>query len=216
MSEDSRPRRTQQQRRAATVAKLVDATIAAIGEVGYQRTTVQEICGRAGLSAGAMFRQFDTRLDLIVRTAEEVFTRQLDGFTAAMDHLGAQDNPLDVALRFLRAAQQSNLTHSLREIYLAARSDSELRDRIAPVAEGFYRDAERIVEAAGLLAGFPVAVREPLFFMLLHLFSGEAVVRGVFPRPELDDAVLSLVEDMLAVYSARKLPRAQRNRGGVG
>ncbi|MFE3276408.1 helix-turn-helix domain-containing protein [Nocardia sp. NPDC059239] len=47
---------------------LLHGTIAAIGEVGYQRTTVQEVCRRAGLSAGATFRQFDTRLDLIVRT----------------------------------------------------------------------------------------------------------------------------------------------------
>ncbi|MFE2955402.1 TetR/AcrR family transcriptional regulator [Nocardia tengchongensis] len=202
MSEVSRPRRTQQERRAATVAKLVDATIAAIGEVGYQRTTVQEICGRAGLSAGAMFRQFDTRLDLIVRTAEEIFARQLVGYRVTMEQLGAQDNPLDVALRFLRQAQQSTHTHSLREIFLAARSDTELRDRIAPIAENYYREIVAALEASGVLADFPADLREPIFFMMLHLFSGEAVVRGVYQRPDLDVTVLRLVEDMLAVYAA--------------
>ncbi|AYF78962.1 TetR/AcrR family transcriptional regulator [Nocardia yunnanensis] len=186
----------------ATVAKLVDATIAAIGEVGYQRTTVQEICGRAGLSAGAMFRQFDTRLDLIVRTAEEVFARQLVGYTATMEHLGAQDNPIDVALRFLRGAQRSNLSHALREIYLAARSDAELRERLAPIAENYYREIVATLERIGLLADYPARVREPLFFLLLHVFSGEAVVRGVYQRPDLDESVLRLVEDMLAVYAA--------------
>ncbi|MGW4246312.1 TetR/AcrR family transcriptional regulator [Nocardia sp. NPDC004722] len=207
MSEVSRPRRTQQERRAATVAKLVDATIAAIGEVGYQRTTVQEICGRAGLSAGAMFRQFDTRLDLIVRTAEEVFDRQLIGYAVTMEHLGAQDNPLDVALRFLRHAQQSNLTHALREIFLAARSDADLRARIAPIADNYYREIVATLERTGLLADFPTHVREPLFFMLLHVFSGEAVVRGVYPRPDLDTSVLRLIEDMLAVYAAHTATR---------
>ncbi|MFC9994216.1 TetR/AcrR family transcriptional regulator [Nocardia sp. NPDC127526] len=203
MSEVSRPRRTQSERRAATVAKLVDATIAAIGEVGYQRATVQEICGRAALSAGAMFRQFDTRLDLIVRTAEEAFGRQLEAYRVTMDHLGAQDNPLDVALRFLRMAQQSNLTHALREIYLAARSDPDLRARIAPIAETYYREIVATLERSGLLDAYPPRVREPLFFMLLHLFSGEAVVRGVYQRPDLDTAVLDLVEDMLAAYADR-------------
>ncbi|WP_459958261.1 TetR/AcrR family transcriptional regulator [Nocardia sp. IFM 10818] len=203
MSEVSRPRRTQSERRAATVAKLVDATIAAIGEVGYQRATVQEICGRAALSAGAMFRQFDTRLDLIVRTAEEAFGRQLEAYRVTMDHLGAQDNPLDVALRFLRMAQQSNLTHALREIYLAARSDVELRARIAPIAETYYREIVATLERSGLLDAYPPQVREPMFFMLLHLFSGEAVVRGVYQRPDLDTAVLDLVEDMLAAYADR-------------
>ncbi|WP_328402991.1 TetR family transcriptional regulator [Nocardia sp. NBC_00403] len=52
--------------------------------MGYQRATVQEICGRAGLSAGAMFRQFDSRLHLIARTSEEVFTRQLTACLAVM------------------------------------------------------------------------------------------------------------------------------------
>ncbi|MFQ6329290.1 TetR/AcrR family transcriptional regulator [Nocardia sp. CWNU-33] len=79
-----RPRRTQQERRAATAAELVDATIVAIGKVGYQRATVQEICGRAGLPAGAMFRPFDSRLHLIVRTSEEVFTRQRAACRAVM------------------------------------------------------------------------------------------------------------------------------------
>ncbi|MFI1912690.1 TetR/AcrR family transcriptional regulator [Nocardia sp. NPDC020380] len=205
MSEVSPPRRTQQERRAATVAKLVDATIAAIGEVGYQRTTVQEVCGRAGLSAGAMFRQFDTRLDLIVRTAEEVVRRQLDAYRAAMEHLGAQDNALDTALRFLRQAQQSNLTHALREIYLAARSDTELRDRIAPIAETYYSEMVATVERTGVLSGYPAEIREPLFFMMLYLFSGEAVVHPVYPRADLDTAVLRLAEDMMAVYAARRV-----------
>ncbi|GAA5077358.1 TetR/AcrR family transcriptional regulator [Nocardia iowensis] len=200
-AETSRPRRTQQERRAATVAKLIDATIAAIGEVGYQRTTVQEICGRAGLSVGAMFRQFDSRLDLIVRTAEEIVTRQLAAFTVIMEHLGDQANPLDTALRFLRAAQSDNITHALREIYLAARSDAELRTRIAPTVENYYDEIVAAVERTGVLHRYPQRLREPLFFLVLHLFSGQAVVRGVYQRPELDDAVLMLIEDMLQTYA---------------
>lgn len=206
MTEVSRPRRTQQERRTATVTKLVDATIAAIGEVGYQRSTVQEICGRAGLSAGAMFRQFDTRLDLIVRTTEEGFGRQLDAYRSTMEHLGVQDNALDTALRFLRAAQSSNLSHALREIFLAARSDAELRQRIEPIAQTYYGEIVATLDRTGLLDAYPAEAREPIFFLVLHLFSGEAVVRGVYPRPDVDAAVLTLIEDMLAIYAERVSP----------
>ncbi|MFI6166952.1 TetR/AcrR family transcriptional regulator [Nocardia sp. NPDC051052] len=200
-AETSRPRRTQQERRAATVAKLTDATIAAIGEVGYQRATVQEICGRAGLSVGAMFRQFDSRLDLIVRTAEEIVTQQLAAFTVVMEQLGDQANPLDTALRFLQEAQSATVTHALREIYLAARSDAELRVRIAPTVENYYDDIVAAVDRTGVLNQFPQRLREPIFFMALHVFSGQAVVRGVYQRPELDDAVVTLVGDMLRTYA---------------
>ncbi|MFI1235837.1 TetR/AcrR family transcriptional regulator [Nocardia salmonicida] len=201
----SRPRRTQQQRRAATVAKLVDATIAAIGELGYQRATVQEICGRAELSVGAMFRQFDSRLDLIVRTADEIFARQLTAFRVLMEHLGAQEDSLDSALRFLREAQSSNITHALREIYLAARSDAELRTRIEPTVASYYAEIVEGVAQTGVLNQFPERIRESVFFLLLHLFSGEAIVRPVYARPDLDDSILTLIEDLLRTY-AQSLP----------
>ena len=47
---------------------------------------------------------------------------------------------LDAALRFLREAQLSNITHALREIYLAARSDAELRARIEPTVASYYAE----------------------------------------------------------------------------
>lgn len=198
--ESSAPRRSQEQRRAATVAKLVDATIAAIGEVGYHRASVHEICSRAGLSVGAMFRRFDGRLDLIVRTAEQIVDRQLQAFRRTMDHLDAEQNRIDIALRFLRQAQAANTTHALREIYMAARSDSELRDRISPAVEAYYQGIIDTVEQAGLFADVPQDRRKPLFFMMLYLFSGEAVVDPVYSPPGLDEAVLSLTEDMLRSY----------------
>lgn len=197
-----RPRRTQQERRAATVAKLIDATIAAIAELGYQRATVQEICGRAGLSVGAMFRQFDGRLDLIVRTAEEIVRRQTEAFRSVMEQLGAQGNSIDTALRFLSAAQADRVTHALREIYLAARSDAELRTRIAPTIETYYAQIVAEVERTRVLDEFPEPIREPLFFLVLHLFSGQAVVRGVVPDPAMDDAVMTLIQDLLRTYLA--------------
>lgn len=219
-AERARPRRTQEERRAATIGKLVDATMAAIGELGYQRATVQEICGRAGLSVGAMFRQFDSRLDLIVRTAEEIVARQLAGFRALMEHLGAQQSPLDNALRYLRDAQQSPMTHALREIYLAARSDAELRDRIAPTVQSYYDEIVAEVEHTDVLGQFPPLIREPLFYLVLHLFSGQSIVRGVVPNPAIDDAVLALIEDMLTTYAGSLAkddqPRVRGSRPAPG
>ncbi|WP_232534944.1 TetR/AcrR family transcriptional regulator [Nocardia terpenica] len=194
-------RRTQQERRTATITKLIDATIDSIAEIGYQRATVQEICRRAGLSTGAMFRQFDTRLDLVVKTAEEIFTRQMDGFRAAMNELGDREDSVPTALRFLRAAQSSSTVHSLREIYLAARSDAELQARLTPIAEDYYARIIADVEQFGVMDRWPPNVRKSLFFVLLYVFSGEAVVHSVYTQPDLDDSVLAVLEDMLLTYT---------------
>src|SRR5215813_6778413 len=71
-------RRTQRQRREATIAKLLDATIDALIDVGYTRASIREICLRAGVSDGGLFRHFQSRLDLIVAAADHIAERELE------------------------------------------------------------------------------------------------------------------------------------------
>src|SRR5699024_11146918 len=78
-SEPEMPR-TQQQRREATVARLLDASIATIIEIGYARASAKTIAERAAVSDGALFRHFDTVGDFMAATAYEVLRRQLDLF----------------------------------------------------------------------------------------------------------------------------------------
>ncbi|MGB6181142.1 MAG: helix-turn-helix domain-containing protein, partial [Rhodococcus sp. (in: high G+C Gram-positive bacteria)] len=59
-------RRTQEQRRTDTIARLLDAAITSLAEKGYAATTVNEVVTRAGVSSGALFRHFPTRLDVMV------------------------------------------------------------------------------------------------------------------------------------------------------
>ena len=47
-------RRSQNERTAATIARLLEATMTAIVELGYSRATVREICARAGVSQGGL------------------------------------------------------------------------------------------------------------------------------------------------------------------
>jgi AcrR family transcriptional regulator len=81
--------RTQQQRREETVARLLDASIAAIVEVGYARASAAEITKRAGVSVGALFRHFETMGDFMAATAHEVLRRQLDLGTKAVAEIPA-------------------------------------------------------------------------------------------------------------------------------
>ena len=62
-------RRTQAERREATIGKLVEATIGCLAELGYSGTSTGAICKRAGVSQGGMFRHFGTRLELIAAAA---------------------------------------------------------------------------------------------------------------------------------------------------
>ena len=89
MSDGEPQRRSQEERTATTIARLLDATINAIVEIGYSRATIREICDRAGVSQGGLFRHFPTRKDLLVATLQELHDRQI----AAMSDVAAQADP---------------------------------------------------------------------------------------------------------------------------
>ncbi|TYC78547.1 TetR/AcrR family transcriptional regulator [Stappia sp. BW2] len=66
------PRRTQAEKSAAMRLKLCEATLSALAEVGYEKTTTQEICARAGVSRGALTHQFPTRVDILSAAFEHL------------------------------------------------------------------------------------------------------------------------------------------------
>ncbi|GGM53447.1 putative HTH-type transcriptional regulator [Longimycelium tulufanense] len=178
------------------MARLLDATIETIVEVGYYRTTVQAVCVRAGLSAGAMFRQFDSRLALIAASADEVSRRLLDLFGSAVDRLTREADPLLAALEFLREAASSPLTDVWRELMIAARTDAELLDRIREPIARFYDGIYASAEQAGLLDQIPPPAREVTLYSMVHMFSGEAMTRVVYPRPDLEPQRLRLAHQV--------------------
>ncbi|WP_378738131.1 TetR/AcrR family transcriptional regulator [Nocardia brasiliensis] len=187
------PRRTQAQRRAATIAKLVEATIEAIAEVGYHNASLGEISRRAGVSKGGIFRHFDSRTDLVVAAAEEVGRRHMQAF----DNIRARENadrPLDLAHILHRARNQIRQeTNTVWfELLVAARTETELRARLAPVARALIDDVERVAIAA-LTPAVPADVARLLATSVVHMFDGEAIFRSTYPRPELEDARIEYV-----------------------
>ena len=68
-------RRTHAARTAETRAKVIAAVIDAIAEVGFQRTTAQEIASRAGVTWGAVQHHFGGKDELLLAVLEDTFTR---------------------------------------------------------------------------------------------------------------------------------------------
>lgn len=188
------PRPTQRQRRERTIGRILDATVEALGEVGYSRTTVTEIGARAGVSQGGMFRHFDTRMDVVVAAAEAVCERQLAEFR---ERLRATDGSVRALLELTRAACRAPINAAWHELLGAARTDAELRARLRPTVARYYG---RILDLAGeqdALAAVPPALLPTLVMTVVHAFDGEALARVVHPEPALEDARLELFERLL-------------------
>jgi AcrR family transcriptional regulator len=179
----------------------VDATIEAVADVGYARTSVQEICGRADLSHGGMFRHFDTRLDLIVAAAAEVSARQTRGFTDRFDQLSPAETSLAELLRRIRDLSRDPVNAVWRELLVAARTDQRLRDRLRPIVEAYRDDIYAAAMLVPGIAAFDEDIREVLLFSVLYLFDGESLVRSLAEDEPREQVRLTLVEGCLSTLN---------------
>ncbi|MGB8503462.1 TetR/AcrR family transcriptional regulator, partial [Mycobacterium sp.] len=189
--------RTQQQRREETVARLLDASIAAIVEVGYARASAAEITKRAGVSVGALFRHFETMGDFMAATAHEVLRRQLDLGTKAVAETPADRPALDAMLAILRDVTRNPTNAVMYELMIAARTDEKLR---ATLQDVLIEYGAKIYDTFRGLPGadtVPENTLAALVATLINTFDGAAIVRAVVPAPEIDAQQITLLASLL-------------------
>lgn len=130
-------RRTQEERSSATRLQLLNATLACLDSLGYAGTTTTEIALRAGVSRGAQLHHFPTKQDLVVTAVEHLFDRRHAEFMAAFAALPAGSHTLEAAIDLLWANVSGPTFHAFLELLVAARTDPELRARVAPLTQRF-------------------------------------------------------------------------------
>lgn len=194
--------RTQQQRREATVSRLLDASIATIIEVGYARASAKAIARRAGVSDGALFRHFDTMGDFMAATAREVLRRQLELFGKRVAGIPDSQPAMTGVLQVLQDITRNSTNAVLYELMVAARTDEKLhgtlQDVLSEYSAKIYDTARALPAADSVPAGvFPAVVA-----MMTTTFDGAAVVRAVLPEPDLDAQQVPLLLALLGSLSA--------------
>jgi AcrR family transcriptional regulator len=189
--------RTQQQRREETVARLLEACIDTIIEVGYARASAAEITKRAGVSVGALFRHFETMGDFMAATASEVLRRQLEWVTKLVAKIPPDVPALEAALKILRDVTSGPRNAVLYELLIAARTDDKLK---ATLQHELDQYAEKILDVARTLPGaeqFPEDKFPVIVGLLTNVFDGAAVVQGIVPVPEVDEQRIPMLMTLL-------------------
>jgi AcrR family transcriptional regulator len=125
--------RPRQARSLATRVRLLDAAIETLVAQGYAALTTTEVCRRAGLSQGALFKHFESKAGLVGALAERLFSALIEDFRAGFAGAGAPGDRLGAVLEQLaRSFREPRLLAAL-ELYTAARTDAVLRAQLAPV-----------------------------------------------------------------------------------
>lgn len=210
------PRRTQAERRDATISRLVAATVTCLDERGYAATTTAAICAEAGVSQGALFRHFPTRMALLVATAEQVADTNVAAFRALVDEPVGDADQLTRVLGHLRSIVLSRSNQTWRELLVAARSDAALREAMLPARQRFHA---QMLATAGDLWGdlLPPEERAPLLSIVINFLDGLAF-STLDPTSEPGapgrtvDAALALLAQMIVHRYLPDGPTAQENR----
>lgn len=192
--------RTQQQRREETVARLLDAGIETIIDIGYARASAAIICKRAGMSVGALFRHYPTTGEFMAAIAHEVLRRQLESFSKRVAQIPASQPALPAVLSVLRDVTASDTNAVLYELMVAARTDEKLRATLRDVLTEY---SAKIFEAAGAAPptqGLPADTRAALTALLTNTFDGAAILRPVLPDPAFEARKIAVLADMLGRY----------------
>ena len=169
----ARGHRTQAERREQTRTALLDATIECLVELGYARTSVQEICARAGVSKGAAQHHFADKADLMASAVAHLTTRRMEALAGSVADLPAGEDAIPAAIDLLWAGYSGTLATAATELWIAARTEPALRAAIRPVDRALGR--ETLTQIRNIAPDLPRERVETLFWLTVNFTRGLAL-----------------------------------------
>ncbi len=152
-------RRTQAERRARTRESLLAATVAVLSEDGYCRLTTRGVAERAGVTPGALQHHFASKAELVAEAIQHLnaeLTGELLKQTAVDER--SERELAEQLLERLWQLYKGPLMAAMAELAVAARTDAELRRRLARVQGA----AVQLTATAGAQLFPEAAARAPL------------------------------------------------------
>src|SRR4051812_14619822 len=136
-------RRTNEQRSAATRARILEATIDCLAELGYAKTTTTEIADRAGVSRGAQLHHYPTKAELVAAAMGHLFDEREREFRGAITSIPPGPDRATRAVDLLWSIVSGRTFFAWLELVVAARTDEELRGAMQSFSERTTRNIQR-------------------------------------------------------------------------
>lgn len=192
-------RRTQAERTASMRARLLDATVDCLVELGYTGTTTTEVVRRAGVSRGAQVHHFPTKQDLVVAAIEHVLDRRQHEFRGRFAALAPAERTLTRALDLLWGAFGGPTFAAWLELAVAARTDPGLHRHFRELEQRFWERTQ------ALFTEFFPASPDPSFSRLgvafaFSLLDGLALQRHVGIGQDADE-LLDMLKGLATMFA---------------
>jgi AcrR family transcriptional regulator len=124
-------------------ARVLEATVDCLVEVGFGRTSTTLVSERAGVSRGAQLHHFPTKNALVVAAVEHLTEVRGAELSAAAAAVPPAHRTRDV-LRMLGDHFASPVFVAALELWVAARTDPVLLEAVAPLEQKGGRETHRM------------------------------------------------------------------------
>jgi AcrR family transcriptional regulator len=139
-------RAPQQERSRATRQRLLEATVECLVEYGWSGTTTTLIAARANVSRGAQLHHYPTKASLVLAAVTHLTERRAAEILAEAETLRGQspEGRIGRVVDLLAASFTGPLFVAAIELWVAARTDPELRAALVPLEARIGRDMHRL------------------------------------------------------------------------
>jgi AcrR family transcriptional regulator len=192
-------RRTQLERSTETRERLLNATVGALIELGYANLTTPDICKRAGISQGALFKHFPTKADLIAVAIEGLYQQILESYRQRIDLLPDGEDRINNGLQALWQAYQDPKMIASLDLHTAARTDPQLQAVLQPLIaqhrENIMNLARELYPQFSSQNGFVLLV--DMVVMVMMGFLVENLITG---RSSIHEERMAFLKTMVMQY----------------
>jgi len=128
----------------------MEATVDCLVELGWAGTTTTIVSERAGVSRGAQLHHFPTKQDLVVSAVGHLMDRRREELHAMVGELPVEGR-VRAALELVSTQFTSAVFFAALELWVAARSDKDLLEEVAPLERAVGRETHaHAVEILGI------------------------------------------------------------------
>lgn len=177
---DSPRRQPKGDKRARTRAKLLEAARALIREKGYERTTLEDVAHRAGMTTGAIYGNFKNRDELFIALGQTYWAAIKPKFTPGSNLAEKMRAMAEATLAAIPERSSAAVGRLTGLAY--ALTHEELRIQVREITASSYELGAEWLRTAAKESGLPM--RPELLVRVIHALTEGLVLQRIL-TPEL-------------------------------
>lgn len=202
---------TRERRRELTRTALIEAAADLFAEQGFHATSLEEIAQAAGFTRGAIYKNFDSKEDLLISVLDWTIERQFAAYAEALDEQVESTTAdqvsaaADVWSRLYR--RDRALTLLTLELRLLALRNPEFRPRLDEWEQLQVQRSARFIEERMQVSGFTLTV-SPEDLAAVALAAVEGILQAAVIQEGGDERANELMKVLFGMLSTVVKPAA--------